>query len=287
MIPIGRGQRELIIGDRGTGKTADRRRHDHQPEGHRRHLRLLRHRSAGGQGAWSSWRRCRSTARWTTPSSWPPTPPIRPRCSTSRPTPPRALAEHFMWQGKHTLVVYDDLSKQAQAYRQLSLVLRRPPGREAYPGRRVLPPLAAARAGRQAVRRAGRRIAHRAPDHRDPGRGRVGLHPDQRDLDHRRADLPRARPLLLRRPPGRERGYLGLPRRWCGADQGHEEGRRHACGSTSRSTGSSRRSPSSDPTSTRPPSGSWPAVPRTVEMLKQPQYQPMPVREAGGRRSTP
>jgi F-type H+-transporting ATPase subunit alpha len=45
-----------------------------------------------------------------------------------------ALAEHFMWQGKHTLVIYDDLSKQATAYRQLSLVLRRPPGREAYPG---------------------------------------------------------------------------------------------------------------------------------------------------------
>src|SRR5690606_31990595 len=45
-----------------------------------------------------------------------------------------AMAEHFMWQGKHTLVVYDDLSKQAQAYRQLSLILRRPPGREAYPG---------------------------------------------------------------------------------------------------------------------------------------------------------
>jgi len=44
------------------------------------------------------------------------------------------MAEHFMWQGKHTLVIYDDLSKHAQAYRQLSLVLRRPPGREAYPG---------------------------------------------------------------------------------------------------------------------------------------------------------
>jgi len=44
------------------------------------------------------------------------------------------MAEHFMWQGKHTLVIYDDLSKQATAYRQLSLVLRRPPGREAYPG---------------------------------------------------------------------------------------------------------------------------------------------------------
>jgi F-type H+-transporting ATPase subunit alpha len=45
-----------------------------------------------------------------------------------------AMAEHFMWKGKHTLVVYDDLSKQAVAYRQLSLLLRRPPGREAYPG---------------------------------------------------------------------------------------------------------------------------------------------------------
>jgi F-type H+-transporting ATPase subunit alpha len=44
------------------------------------------------------------------------------------------MAEHFMWQGKHTLVIYDDLSKQAQAYRQLSLLMRRPPGREAYPG---------------------------------------------------------------------------------------------------------------------------------------------------------
>jgi F-type H+-transporting ATPase subunit alpha len=44
------------------------------------------------------------------------------------------MAEHLMWQGKHTLVVYDDLSKQAAAYRQLSLLLRRPPGREAYPG---------------------------------------------------------------------------------------------------------------------------------------------------------
>jgi F-type H+-transporting ATPase subunit alpha len=45
-----------------------------------------------------------------------------------------AIAEHFMWKGQHTLVVYDDLSKQAIAYRQLSLVLRRPPGREAFPG---------------------------------------------------------------------------------------------------------------------------------------------------------
>jgi F-type H+-transporting ATPase subunit alpha len=45
-----------------------------------------------------------------------------------------AMAEHFMYQGKHTLCIYDDLTKQAQAYRQLSLLMRRPPGREAYPG---------------------------------------------------------------------------------------------------------------------------------------------------------
>jgi len=45
-----------------------------------------------------------------------------------------ALAEYFMYKGKATLVVYDDLTKQAQAYRQMSLLLRRPPGREAYPG---------------------------------------------------------------------------------------------------------------------------------------------------------
>src|SRR6201986_1703960 len=45
-----------------------------------------------------------------------------------------AMGEYFMWKGKHVLCIYDDLSKQAQAYRQLSLLLRRPPGREAYPG---------------------------------------------------------------------------------------------------------------------------------------------------------
>src|SRR5512140_267373 len=45
-----------------------------------------------------------------------------------------SMGEYFMWQGKHVLCIYDDLSKQAQAYRQLSLLLRRPPGREAYPG---------------------------------------------------------------------------------------------------------------------------------------------------------
>ena len=80
-----------------------------------------------------------------------------------------AIGEHFLYNGKHALIIYDDLSQHADAYRQLSLLLRRPPGREAYPGD-VFYLLAAARARVQALRRARRRLADRAPDHRDAGR---------------------------------------------------------------------------------------------------------------------
>ena len=75
------------------------------------------------------------------------------------------MAEYFRDSGRHALCVYDDLSKQAVAYRQLSLLLRRPPGREAYPGRRLLHPLAPARARRQD----GRRVRGR-----EEGRDRLG-----------------------------------------------------------------------------------------------------------------
>ncbi len=54
------------------------------------------------------------------------------------------MGEYFRDRGEDALIVYDDLSKQAVAYRQISLLLRRPPGREAFPGRRVLPPLSSA-----------------------------------------------------------------------------------------------------------------------------------------------
>ena len=137
-----------------------------------------------------------------------------------------AMGEHFLYNGKHALVIYDDLSKHADAYRQLSLLLRRPPGREAYPGRRLLPPLAAARARVQAERRPRRRLADRAADHRDAGRRHRRLHPDERDLDHGRADLPRVRPLLLGDPAGDQRRHLGVARRRLRADEGDEEGRR-------------------------------------------------------------
>ena len=134
MTPIGRGQRELIIGDRKTGKTTDRHRHDPQPEGPGREVHLRRHRPEGLDGGQDGRRRSRSTAPWTTRSSS--------SAPASDPAPFKYLApyagcamgQHWMENGEHALVVYDDLSKQAEAYRQLSLLLRRPPGREAYPG---------------------------------------------------------------------------------------------------------------------------------------------------------
>src|SRR6188768_3482680 len=85
MVPIGRGQRELIIGDRQTGKTA-------------------------------------ATASDPAPMLY-----ISPYSAT-------AMGENFRDSGRHALLIYDDLSKHAQSYREISLLLRRPPGREAYPG---------------------------------------------------------------------------------------------------------------------------------------------------------
>ena len=152
MIPIGRGQRELIIGDRGIGKTADRDRHDHQSEGHGRHLRLRRDRTEGVDGRVASCEKLKAAGAMEYT--------IVVVASASDPAPMQyiapysgcAMAEYFMYnEGKPTLCVYDDLSKQAAAYRQLSLVLRRPPGREAYPGRRVLSPLASPRARGEAA----------------------------------------------------------------------------------------------------------------------------------------
>jgi F-type H+/Na+-transporting ATPase subunit alpha len=133
MIPIGRGQRELIIGDRGTGKTAVAL----DAIINQRDTGVLCVYCAVGQRAGKvasvvETLRERGALDYTivvaaNASDPAPMQYIAPYAAT-------ALAEHFMWQGKDTLVIYDDLSKQATAYRQISLVLRRPPGREAYPG---------------------------------------------------------------------------------------------------------------------------------------------------------
>ncbi|MEE8147114.1 MAG: F0F1 ATP synthase subunit alpha [Longimicrobiales bacterium] len=133
MIPIGRGQRELIIGDRGTGKTAialDTIINQKDTDVICVYCAIgLR---AGKVAGVVETLREHGAMDYT----------VVVLAGASDPAPLQyiapysacAIAEHFMWQGRHTLVVFDDLSKQATAYRQLSLVLRRPPGREAFPG---------------------------------------------------------------------------------------------------------------------------------------------------------
>ena len=111
-----------------------RHRHDHQPEGPGRLLLLRRHRPEAVRRSRASSTSSRSSARWSTRPSSPPARARRRRCSSSRRTPASRWREYFRDTGRHALCVYDDLSKQAVAYRQLSLLLRRPPGREAYPG---------------------------------------------------------------------------------------------------------------------------------------------------------
>lgn len=133
MIPIGRGQRELIIGDRQTGKTAiavDTIINQHDQNVQCFYVAIGQKRSTIAQVVEKL--RKSGALEYTTVVV----------ASASDPAPLQflapfagcAMAEYFRDNGKHSLIIYDDLTKQAQAYRQLSLLLRRPPGREAYPG---------------------------------------------------------------------------------------------------------------------------------------------------------
>jgi F-type H+/Na+-transporting ATPase subunit alpha len=133
MIPIGRGQRELIIGDRKTGKTAIALDTIIAQKGTGVKCFYVaigqKESTVAGivdvlksQGAMEFTTVIVATAADPAPLQY-----IAPYAGC-------AMAEYFMWKGQPTLCVYDDLSKQAAAYRQLSLLLRRPPGREAYPG---------------------------------------------------------------------------------------------------------------------------------------------------------
>ena len=138
MIPIGRGQRELIIGDRKTGKTAiaiDAIINQKQYQGTDQAVICVYVAIGQKESTVASLvdtLRQHGAMDYTTvvsagSSDAAPLQFVAPYAGC-------AMAEHFMYQGKHTLVIYDDLSKQATAYRQLSLLLRRPPGREAFPG---------------------------------------------------------------------------------------------------------------------------------------------------------
>ena len=143
MVPIGRGQRELIIGDRQTGKTAialdtilnqktynDAAGADEGKKLYCVYVAVGQKRSTVAQlvkkleetGAMAYSIIVAATASDPAPMQF-----LAPYAATS-------MAEHFRDNGRHALIIYDDLSKQAVAYRQMSLLLRRPPGREAYPG---------------------------------------------------------------------------------------------------------------------------------------------------------
>ena len=133
LVPIGRGQRELIIGDRQTGKTSVAIEAILNQKGQDMICIYV----AIGQKE-STVRTQVETLRKHGALDY----TIVVTASASQPSPLLyiapyagvAMAEEFMYNGKHVLIVYDDLSKQAVAYRELSLLLRRPPGREAYPG---------------------------------------------------------------------------------------------------------------------------------------------------------
>jgi F-type H+-transporting ATPase subunit alpha len=133
MTNVGRGQRELIIGDRSTGKTAiaiDTILNQHDQDVKCVYVAIGQKASTVAQvvetlrerGALAYTTVVVASAAEAAPIKW-----IAPFAGC-------AMAEYFLYKGEHALIIYDDLTKQADAYRQLSLLLRRPPGREAFPG---------------------------------------------------------------------------------------------------------------------------------------------------------
>jgi len=141
MIPIGRGQRQLIIGDRQTGKTAIaidtiiNQKANWETGDPTKQVRCI-YVAIGQKGSTiASVRGALEEAgalEYTTIVAAPASDPAG--FKYLAPYTGSAIGQHWMYQGKHVLIVFDDLSKQAEAYRAVSLLLRRPPGREAYPG---------------------------------------------------------------------------------------------------------------------------------------------------------
>ena len=133
MTPVGRGQRELIIGDRKTGKTSIAIDTVINQRGQGVKCIYVAIGQKGSTVA-QTVDTLRAMGRWSTPSSST-RPPLTLRSfKYLAPYAGCAMGQHWMEHGEDALIIYDDLSKQAEAYRTLSLLLRRPPGREAYPG---------------------------------------------------------------------------------------------------------------------------------------------------------
>ena len=261
----------------------DRRRgrHDHQPEGPGRHLHLHRDRPEAVDGRAGRARRSKKPARWSTRSSSPPAPSDPAPLLYISPYAACTMGEYFRDSGRHALCIYDDLSKHAQAYREISLLLRRPPGREAYPG--------------DVFYLHSRLLERAAKMSKELGGGSLTALPI---IETQAGDLSayiptnvisitdgqiflETRPVPPGRAPGDQRRQLGVARRRhrrrsrrCGRSPAR-------CGSTSRSTASSRRSRSSARDLDKATLNQLNRGQRLVEVLKQPQYQPLAGREAG------
>ena len=141
MIPIGRGQRQLIIGDRQTGKTAIaidtiiNQKANWESGDTNKQVRCI-YVAIGQKGstiaAVKGALEAAGAMEYTTIVASPASDPAG--FKYLAPYTGSAIGQHWMYDGKHVLIIFDDLSKQAEAYRSISLLLRRPPGREAYPG---------------------------------------------------------------------------------------------------------------------------------------------------------
>ena len=276
LIPIGRGQRELILGDRQTGKTAiaiDTILNQRGQNVVCVYCAIGQRASAVAKAVANL--REKDAMEYTvvvvTEGNDPPgLAYIAPYAATS-------IAEHFVEAGRDVLIVYDDLTHHARAYRELSLLLRRPPGREAFPGdifyihSRLLERATHLRPEPR------RRLAHRAAHHRDRSAESLCVHSDQPDLDHGWADLPLAVTVRIRRVArGRRRQ---CPCRASAARRSEQRTGRWLATSSSptRSSRSSRPSPGSAPASTTDTRKIIEHGRRIRACLKQPEFAPVSV----------
>ncbi len=201
LIPIGRGQRELILGDRQTGKTAialgailNQRGQNvvcvycaigQRASAVAKAVAVLRENGAMDY-----------TVVVVTEGDDPPgLAYIAPYAATS-------IAERFMEAGRDVLIVYDDLTQHAQAYRELSLLLRRPPGREAFPGDIFYVHSRLLERATRLARGTRRRFAHRSADRRDRSAEYLRLYSDQPHFHHGRSNLPLAVAVRIGRAAG-------------------------------------------------------------------------------------
>ena len=213
MFPIGRGQRELIIGDRQTGKTSIAVDTIINQKGQD----VICIYVAIGQKS-STVAKIVNTLKTHGAMDY----SVVVSASASAPAPVQyiapysgtAMAEFFMHQGKDVLIIYDDLSKHAVAYRAMSLLLHRPPGREAYPGD---------------VFYLHSRLLERScrlddANHRNTGRRYLRLHSDECHLHHRWSDLLGKRIVLRWYASGSQCWLVRFSCRRCCSDQGNEKG---------------------------------------------------------------